>query len=364
MRVTHICHALAKLAHICYMTYSYVWHYRQVSYSHEIYQAPDGFFYFAVLWTKDLPQHFVSSNGIHFFQICQALLEFQAAIHPPGIWYSRQLRSRFNRKICQPEDAVQPTNMFVVVHWCSLNLKGGNRHGQWEVLEVYEIDLNRGYSLEERKKLGWSRLCMYQDTQRERDRFSEKKCQKKQDRNCTYLYTLWMFVFVYSICCVHVLAYFHCLNLMFWSQCPFLVPVVSCMCLCSAASVLCFADLLLVLPWSILHPSVILKQRCILVANLSILKVKPLNFLLPYFSSLYYILIIRALRMLHSYTCTRWGKPPDPSDQKWLEMVQEPRGVNFKLWVIKSRSCFRHSPRSHVGDVLWNSEPDSRRSQD
>ena len=28
--------------------------------------------------------------------------------------------------------------------------------------------------------------------------------------------------------------------------------------------------------------------------------------------------------------------------------------------MIKSRSCFRHSPRSHIGDALWNSEPDSR----
>ena len=27
---------------------------------------------------------------------------------------------------------------------------------------------------------------------------------------------------------------------------------------------------------------------------------------------------------------------------------------------FESRSCFRHSPRSHIGDALWNSEPDSR----
>ena len=27
---------------------------------------------------------------------------------------------------------------------------------------------------------------------------------------------------------------------------------------------------------------------------------------------------------------------------------------------MKSRSCFRPSPRLHIGDVLWNSEPDSR----
>jgi len=26
---------------------------------------------------------------------------------------------------------------------------------------------------------------------------------------------------------------------------------------------------------------------------------------------------------------------------------------------MKSRRCFRHSPRSHIGDALWNSEPDS-----
>ena len=36
------------------------------------------------------------------------------------------------------------------------------------------------------------------------------------------------------------------------------------------------------------------------------------------------------------------------------------QGGLFKLWVIKSRSCFYHSPRSHIGDALWNSEPDSR----
>jgi len=49
-----------------------------------------------------------------------------------------------------------------------------------------------------------------------------------------------------------------------------------------------------------------------------------------------------------------------PLGQARLEMVPEPRGDCFKLWVIKSRSCFRHSPRSHIGDALWNSEPDSR----
>jgi len=42
-------------------------------------------------------------------------------------------------------------------------------------------------------------------------------------------------------------------------------------------------------------------------------------------------------------------------------MVPEPRGVCFKLWVMKSRSCFRNSSRSHIGDVLWNSELDSHR---
>ena len=49
-----------------------------------------------------------------------------------------------------------------------------------------------------------------------------------------------------------------------------------------------------------------------------------------------------------------------PSGQKMLEMVLEPRGDCLKLWVIKSRSCFRHPLRSHIGDALWNSEPDSR----
>jgi len=50
-----------------------------------------------------------------------------------------------------------------------------------------------------------------------------------------------------------------------------------------------------------------------------------------------------------------------PMGQKRPHMVPEPKGVCFKLWVIKSRSCFRHSLCSHIGDVLWNSEPDSRR---
>jgi len=52
---------------------------------------------------------------------------------------------------------------------------------------------------------------------------------------------------------------------------------------------------------------------------------------------------------------------PSPKGQKSLEMAHEPRGVCFKLWVKKSCSCFLLSPRSHVGDVLWNSEPDPRR---
>jgi len=42
-------------------------------------------------------------------------------------------------------------------------------------------------------------------------------------------------------------------------------------------------------------------------------------------------------------------------------MAREQRGVCFKIWVKKSCSCFLHSPRSHIGDVLWNSEPDPRR---
>ena len=49
-----------------------------------------------------------------------------------------------------------------------------------------------------------------------------------------------------------------------------------------------------------------------------------------------------------------------PLGQKMLEMVPEPRGDCFKLWAIKSRSCCHHSPRLHIGDALWNSEPDSR----
>jgi len=39
--------------------------------------------------------------------------------------------------------------------------------------------------------------------------------------------------------------------------------------------------------------------------------------------------------------------------------VLEPRGICSKLWVIKSCSCFRQSPRSHIRGCLWNSEPDS-----
>jgi len=42
-------------------------------------------------------------------------------------------------------------------------------------------------------------------------------------------------------------------------------------------------------------------------------------------------------------------------------MAHEPRRFGFKLWVKKSCICFLHSPRTHVGDVLWNSEPDSHR---
>jgi len=55
----------------------------------------------------------------------------------------------------------------------------------------------------------------------------------------------------------------------------------------------------------------------------------------------------------------RWQAGLKPLDQKILEKVPEPRGVCFKFWVIKSRSCFRHSPRSHIRGCLWNSEPDS-----
>jgi len=56
-----------------------------------------------------------------------------------------------------------------------------------------------------------------------------------------------------------------------------------------------------------------------------------------------------------------WPISQRPLGHKRPEIVPEPRGVCFKLWVIKSRSCLRHSPRSHIGDVLWNSEPDSHR---
>ena len=41
-----------------------------------------------------------------------------------------------------------------------------------------------------------------------------------------------------------------------------------------------------------------------------------------------------------------------PLGQKSLEMAHEPRGVCLKLWVKRSRSCFLHSPRSHVRDVF------------
>jgi len=41
-----------------------------------------------------------------------------------------------------------------------------------------------------------------------------------------------------------------------------------------------------------------------------------------------------------------------PLGQKRLEMAHELRRVRFKLWVIKSCSCFLHSPRSHVRDVV------------
>jgi len=50
-----------------------------------------------------------------------------------------------------------------------------------------------------------------------------------------------------------------------------------------------------------------------------------------------------------------------PFGQQSLEMAHEPTGVCFKFWVKKSCSCFLPIPRSHVGDVLWSSEPDSRR---
>jgi len=63
------------------------------------------------------------------------------------------------------------------------------------------------------------------------------------------------------------------------------------------------------------------------------------------------------LHCIHEYSM-RFSIPLGPNRR---QTVLELRGVCFKLWVIKSRSCFCHSPRSHIGDVLWNSEPDSRR---
>jgi len=58
--------------------------------------------------------------------------------------------------------------------------------------------------------------------------------------------------------------------------------------------------------------------------------------------------------------CTRTNARSYPLGQKMLEMVPEPMGDCLKLWVMKSSSCFYHSPRSHIGDAFWNSEPDSR----
>jgi len=65
----------------------------------------------------------------------------------------------------------------------------------------------------------------------------------------------------------------------------------------------------------------------------------------------------------HHYTniITQTSLHKHPIRPKSLEMAHEPRGVCFKLELKKSCSCFLHSPRSHIGDVLWNSEPDSRR---
>jgi len=48
-----------------------------------------------------------------------------------------------------------------------------------------------------------------------------------------------------------------------------------------------------------------------------------------------------------------------PLDQKTLENVPEPRWVCFKLSVIQSCSCFRHSTRSQIRGFLWNFELDS-----
>jgi len=40
-----------------------------------------------------------------------------------------------------------------------------------------------------------------------------------------------------------------------------------------------------------------------------------------------------------------------PLGQKKFQIIPEPRGDCFKLWVIKSRSCFRHSPA--FGQLFW-----------
>ena len=77
-------------------------------------------------------------------------------------------------------------------------------------------------------------------------------------------------------------------------------------------------------------------------------------------------------QLSHAIYMTRFYSITSLFDQKNLErdlcvwketyeMVPEPRGACFfvsNLRVIESRCRFRHSPRSHIGDVLWNSEPD------
>jgi len=52
---------------------------------------------------------------------------------------------------------------------------------------------------------------------------------------------------------------------------------------------------------------------------------------------------------------------PPYSTKKVLKWYRSQGGLVSNLGVIESRCRFRHSPRSHIGDVLWNSKPDSYR---
>jgi len=50
-----------------------------------------------------------------------------------------------------------------------------------------------------------------------------------------------------------------------------------------------------------------------------------------------------------------WSIPP-----KNARNINGAKGGLFQTLSDKSRRYFRHSPRPHIGDVLWNSEPESR----